>query len=155
MPRKVKTAARKAGSKVARTTRKLTTKRNPRKQIAKAKNAPVAKKKKATVAKAVAKATMSAEPQAAKPKPNPPAARPVQRTSDVPIDLIAEWYTPKQTSLKGSFRSDGSDQQNDQEISLGDSDRFQDEDHFTNKSGDARIGTHGRASVPAEARRRP
>lgn len=151
MPGKVKTAARKAESKVARTTRKLTTKRNPRKRAAKAKKAPAARTKKATVAKA----KKSAEPQAAKPKRNPPAARPVQRTSDVPIDLIAEWYTPKQTSLKGSFRSDGSDQQNDQEISLGDSNRFQDEDHFTNKSGDARIGTHGRAGVPAEARRRP
>ena len=159
MPRKVKTAARKAGSKVARTTRKLTTKPSPRKRVVKAKKATVAKAKKAPVAKAkkapVARTKKKAtEPIAAKPKPNPPAARPVQRTSDVPIDQLMDAYVPKQTGMKTSFRSDGADQENDQEISPGAADRFRDEDHFTNKSGDDRIGTHGRSSVPAEARRR-
>jgi hypothetical protein len=36
---------------------------------------------------------------------------------------------------------------------LGADDRWQDEDHFTNKSGDARIGTHGRGDEPGEKRR--
>jgi hypothetical protein len=140
MPRKVKTAARKAGSKVARTARKLTTKPNPRKRVAKAKKAPVARAKK-----------KAPEPQAAKPKRNPTAARPLQRTSDVPLDLLSDAYVPKQTNMKTSFRSDGADQQSDQEISPGEVDRFRDEDHFTNKSGDNRIGTHGRTGVPDQA----
>lgn len=60
-------------------------------------------------------------------------------------------YTPTQTSLKASFRSDGSDQQRDQEPAGGFSDeRWNDEDHFTNKSGDPRIGTHGRNDEPGE-----
>ncbi len=135
MPRREKSAVRKAGGAIARTARKLTTKLKPRKRIAaKAAEAPKVKAK------------------AAKPPSNPPAARAVRRTSDVPLDLLAGSYVPKQTSLKGSFRSDGADQQNDQEIVLGADDRFQDEDHFTNKSGDARIGTHKRTFEPGETR---
>lgn len=132
MPRRVKSAARKAGSAIAKTTQKLATKLNPRKRAAKSKTTP--------------------EPAAAKPKRNPPAARAIQRTSDVPLDLLTDAYVPKQISMKSSFRSDGVDQQNDQEISLGTVDRFRDEDHFTNKSGDVRIGTHGRTGIPNEAR---
>ncbi|MGH9421012.1 MAG: hypothetical protein ACRD3J_13635 [Thermoanaerobaculia bacterium] len=141
MPRKAKPAVRRASSATTKTTRKRTTKPSARKRITK----PSPRKR-------VAKAKETPEPQAAKPKSNPPAARPVQRTSDVPIDLIAEWYTPKQTSLRASFRSDGADLQSDQEIPIGDGDGFQDEDHFTNKSGDARIGTHGRVYQQSEAR---
>lgn len=145
MPRKAKTAVRRASSATTKTTRKRTTatKPAPRKRIAKAKSP----RKRVTATKA----KKTPEPQLAKPE-SAPAARPIQRTSDVPIDLIAEWYTPKQTSLRASFRSDGADLQNDQEIPLGDGDGFEDEDHFTNKSGDTRIGTHGRVQQQAEAR---
>jgi len=131
MPRREKSAVRKAGGVIARTARKLTTKLKPRKRIA---------------------AKAAEAPKVRKPQSNPPAARAIQRTSDVPLDLLAGSYVPKQTSLKGSFRSDGADQQNDQEIVLGADDRFQDEDHFTNKSGDARIGTHKRNHQQRETR---
>lgn len=141
MPRREKSVVRKAGGAIARTARKVTAKLKPRERVAaKAAEAPKVKAK-------------AAKPQKLqKPQSNPPVARAVQRTSDVPIDLLAGSYVPKQTSLHGSFRSDGADQQNDQEIVLGADDRFQDEDHFTNKSGDARIGTHKRNSVPGETR---
>ena len=132
MPRKGKSAVRKAGGAIARTARKLTAKLNPRNRSAK--KAEAAKKKK-----------IAAKPQSA-------TARPKQPHTDVPLDLIASTYSPKQTSLKTSFRSDGADRQRDQEMPIGAADRWQDEDHFTNKSGDARIGTRGRSY---EAREQP
>ena len=56
-------------------------------------------------------------------------------------------YTPAQTSLKGPFRTDGAEQQSDQELTEGtEYERWNEEDRFTNKSGDPRIGTHGRSS---------
>jgi len=59
-----------------------------------------------------------------------------------------------QTSLKAPFRADGRDHQRDQELSPGDlSDRWNDEDRFTNRSGDPRIGTHGRAREPGERKK--
>lgn len=131
MPRNGKSAVRKAGGAIARTARKLTAKLNPRKRSA-AKTAEAAKKK------------IAAKPQTA-------TARAKQPRTDVALDLIANTYSPKQTSLKTSFRSDGSDQHLDQEMPIGAADRWQDEDHFTNKSGDARIGTHGRSYEPGEA----
>jgi hypothetical protein len=131
MPRKGKSVVSKAGGAIARTARKLTAKLNPRKRAAK--TAEAAKKK--VVA-----------------KPKTAAARTKQPRTDVPLDLIASTYSPKQTSLKTSFRSDGADRQHDQEMPVGASDRWQDEDHFTNKSGDARIGTHGRNYEPGEQR---
>jgi len=131
MPRNGKSAVRKAGGAIARTARKLTAKLNPRKRSA-AKTAEAAKKK------------IAAKPQTA-------TARAKQPRTDVALDLIASTYSPKQTSLKASFRSDGSDQHLDQEMPIGAADRWQDEDHFTNKSGDARIGTHGRSYEPGEA----
>ena len=132
MPRKGKSVVRKAGGAIARTARKLTAKLNPRKRSA-AKTAEAAKKK------------IAAKPQTA-------TARAKQPRTDVALDLIASTYSPKQTSLKTSFRSDGSDQHLDQEMPIGAADRWQDEDHFTNKSGDARIGTHGRSYEPGEQR---
>ena len=67
---------------------------------------------------------------------------------------LEDAYTPTQTSLKAPFRADGRDQQSDQELTPGDlSDRWNAEDRFTNKSGDPRIGTHGRAYEPGETRR--
>jgi hypothetical protein len=138
MPRQQgKTAVKRAGSAIAKTARKLTTKLNPLKRAAK----PAAKTAKAT------KATKTT-----KPKAPAAAARPMRRESDVPIDLLAQSYAPSQTSIKTSFRSDGADHQNDQEMPFGTNERFENEDHFTNKSGDARIGTHGRSYESGEKR---
>lgn len=81
------------------------------------------------------------------------AARVAKRQTDIPMDTLAETYTPTQTSLKGPFRTSGADRQNDQEFARGVADtRWSDEDLFTNKSGDPRIGTHGRSYEPGEAR---
>lgn len=78
-------------------------------------------------------------------------ARPVRREADIPLDLIAQTYTPKQTSLKASFRASGKERQRDQEFAYGvGDDRWKDEDRFTNHSGDPRIGTHGRTYEPGE-----
>lgn len=58
-------------------------------------------------------------------------------------EVLDRTYTPRQTSLKAPFRTNGDDRQRDQEMAGGFSDeRWNDEDHFTNKSGDPRIGTH-------------
>lgn len=82
-------------------------------------------------------------------------ARPRRPQTDVPFDLINSVYSPTQTSLKGPFRADGSDRQADQELADGYADeRWNDEDRFTNKSGDPRIGTHGRSYEPGEQRKR-
>jgi len=124
---------RRAGGAIARTARKLTTKLNPRKRSAE-------------------KASETVTPRMAKPRTKPAAARPKQVRSDVPLD-ITDAYTPRQTSLKTSFRSDGADRQRDQEMPLGIGDEWKDEDHFTNKSGDARIGTHGRGHEAGERQR--
>ena len=70
--------------------------------------------------------------------------------SDVPIDALSKAYTPKQTSLKSPFRATGAAAQRDQE-SVTD-ERWNDEDRLTNKSGDPRIGTHGRTYEPGEKR---
>src|SRR5205085_11301845 len=85
MPRKGKSAVRRAGGAVARTARKLTEKLNPRNRSAK---------------KAEAAKSRVTKPQGA-------TARRKQPRTDVPLDLIASTYSPKQTSLKTSFRSDG------------------------------------------------
>ena len=78
-------------------------------------------------------------------------ARPTRRESDIPVDVLNRTYTPKQTSLKASFRSTGEDHQRDQELAGGFADeRWKDEDRFTNKSGDPRIGTHRRKYEPNE-----
>ncbi len=79
-------------------------------------------------------------------------ARVTRRQADIPLDVIGQTYTPPATSSKAGFRSDGSDHQRDQEFATGVSDdRWRDEDQFTNKSGDPRIGTHRRTYEPAEA----
>jgi hypothetical protein len=82
-------------------------------------------------------------------------ARGVKPESDIPIDQLANDYSPSQTALKSPFRADGRDQQRDQEFASGSVDeRWNDEDRFTNKSGDPRIGTHGRSYEPGERRGR-
>lgn len=76
-----------------------------------------------------------------------------RREADIPMDVIANTYTPRFTGGKAGFRSDGSDHQNDQEFAYGVADeRWNDEDRLTNKSGDPRIGTHRRTYEPAEPR---
>ncbi len=145
MPRKQgKSTVKRAGGAIARTARKLTTKLDPRKR-AKVAAAPVAKKAKAAKPKA-------AKPKAAPAKASPAPARAIRRESDVPMDVIAQAYAPSQTSIKTSFRSDGADHERDQEMPPGAGERFENEDHFTNKSGDSRIGTHGRTYEPGEQR---
>ena len=97
------------------------------------------------------------EPVTAEPRPSPKKrvlptpARAPKRRPDIPIEILQQMYTPNQTSLKASFRSTGEDRQRDQEFASGYADeRWNDEDHFTNKSGDPRIGTHGRSYEPDE-----
>lgn len=81
------------------------------------------------------------------------SSRAPRREADIPLDVLANTYTPSSTSSKAGFRSDGSDHQRDQEFATGVADdRWNDEDHLTNKSGDPRIGTHGRTYEPAENR---
>ncbi|MEA2491522.1 MAG: hypothetical protein QOH21_3314 [Acidobacteriota bacterium] len=81
------------------------------------------------------------------------ASRGVRRQSDIPMDILADTYTPSGTSSKAGFRSDGADHQQDQEFATGVADeRWNDEDRYTNKSGDPRIGTRGRTYEPGESR---
>jgi hypothetical protein len=96
-------------------------------------------------------------PVAQTPSPAPMAsaakARTTRRETDIPLDVISDHYNPPFTGGKAGFRSDGADHQNDQEFAYGVSnERWNDEDRLTNKSGDPRIGTHGRTYEPAETR---
>jgi hypothetical protein len=91
------------------------------------------------------------------PRPQPVSANtfaPQRRVeADIPLDVLDRTYIPERTSSKASFRSDGRDHQRDQEFAFGVADeRWNDEDHFTNKTGDPRIGTHRRAYEPGESR---
>jgi hypothetical protein len=80
-----------------------------------------------------------------------PHARPTRREPDIPMDQLNQTYSPTQTSLKGPFRADGADQHRSQEFASGAGlERWNDEDHYTNKSGDPRIGTHRRSYEPGE-----
>lgn len=78
--------------------------------------------------------------------------RRIRREADIPMDSLAQAYTPTQTSLKGPFRTSGADRSSDQEFARGysDDERWNDEDRYTNKSGDPRIGTHNRTYEPGE-----
>ena len=106
----------------------------------------------------VAAATAEAAPAPAQPREIRKAAttgtaRPVRREADIPLDVLDRSYTPPLTSSKSGFRSDGADHQHDQEFSRGVADAdWNDEDHFTNKSGDPRIGTRRRTYEPNESR---
>ncbi len=76
-----------------------------------------------------------------------------RRPTDIPLDILSQTYTPPRTSSKSSFRDDGSDHQLDQEFATGSADtRWNDEDRYTNKSGDPRIGTHRRTYEPVQSR---
>lgn len=93
---------------------------------------------------------------AATAQPQRSAATPgrvTRREADIPLDVIGRTYTPPFTGGKAGFRSDGADHQSDQEFAHGVSDeRWNDEDRYTNKSGDPRIGTHRRTYEPGENR---
>jgi hypothetical protein len=128
---KKRSTVRRASSAIARTAKKVTSKLRPR-------------RRRKTEEPVAARATLRATPKV---KTARAVARPAKREADVPLDAVAKTYTPKQTSLKSSFRTTGADRQRDQEV-LGE--RWNDEDHYTNKSGDPRIGTHGRAYEPGE-----
>ena len=95
----------------------------------------------------------AAAPRAAKPKKRPTvqASRPARREADIPFDVLNNTYTPKQTSLKSSFRATGEERSRDQEFASGYVEtRWNDEDRLTNRSGDPRIGTHHRKYEPGE-----
>jgi hypothetical protein len=100
--------------------------------------------------RAVKKAAEPAVKQPKKPRAEPKAARPTMRPPDIPLEVLERTYIPKQTSLKSSFRSTGEERQRDQRLAELADERFNDEDHFTNKSGDPRIGTHHRKYEPEE-----
>lgn len=94
----------------------------------------------------------AAQPQRA-PQDEPRAPRATRRQADIPLDVLDRAYTPPLTSSKASFRSDGADHHQDQEFSRGVADAdWNDEDHYTNKSGDPRIGTRGRTYEAGEPR---
>ena len=88
-----------------------------------------------------------------KPRNEAVSARAPRREADIPLDVVSRSYTPPMTSSKASFRTDGADHQRDQEFAFTSADeRWNDEDHFTNKSGDPRIGTRQRTYEPGENR---
>jgi len=74
-------------------------------------------------------------------------ARPKHLESDVPFGRLEHAYTPMQTGTRASFRATGADQELANGVA---DDRWNDEDRITNKSGDPRIGTHGRTYEPGE-----
>lgn len=78
-------------------------------------------------------------------------ARPKRAQTDIPIDTLANTYTPRQASAKAGFRDDGRIRQSTQEFGRNIPDEtFAEEDGFTNKTGDPRIGTHRRTYEPGE-----
>lgn len=100
-----------------------------------------------------AEPAMSAAPRARRDRTEGAKARPAHRESDIPLDVLDHSYSPPLTSSKASFRSDGADHQRDQEFAFTAADgRWNDEDHYTNKSGDPRIGTKRRTYEPGESR---
>lgn len=95
----------------------------------------------------------AAAPKQKRPKSEGVKARAAKREADIPLDVVDRSYTPPMTSSKASFRTDGADHQRDQEFAFTSADeRWNDEDHYTNKSNDPRIGTHQRTYEPGESR---
>jgi len=86
-----------------------------------------------------------------RPRGDVKAVRPTVLKPDIPLEVLDRTYTPKQTSIKGPFRTSGDDHARDQELAGGYiEERWSDEDRFTNKTGDPRIGTHHRKYEPGE-----
>lgn len=106
------------------------------------------------VAEAATPAANSTAARQTRPRQEGPKARPAKREADIPLDVLDRSYSPNLTSSKASFRSDGADHQRDQEFAFtSDRERWNDEDHYTNKSGDPRIGTRRRTYEPGEENR--
>ena len=100
-----------------------------------------------------AEPAMSAAPNPKKSPTEGATARTIRRETDIPLDVVDRSYTPPMTSSKAGFRIDGADHQRDQEFAFTSADdRWNDEDHYTNKSGDPRIGTRQRTYEPGEDR---
>ena len=142
--KKISTVGR-AKTAIARTAKKLTSKLRP------------GSRKRTEKQPIVAGASLRATPKVktARAVVNPPRAqsRPAKRETDIPLDRVAKTYTPAQTSLKTPFRATGVEQQRSQEFVADRADeRWGDEDHYTNKSGNPRIGTRGRTYEPGEKR---
>lgn len=131
-------STKKAVSKVARAVKRTATKVTARLRPSKA-------------AKAAAKTPAKAAKRTKQPAPQTTTARRKRTQPDVAPEVLENTYTPTQTSLKAPFRASGASRGRDQELAGGFSDeRFKDEDRLTNKSGDPRIGTHGRTYEPGE-----
>jgi hypothetical protein len=95
----------------------------------------------------------AAAPKRKRPRSDGVTARATKREADIPLDVVDRSYTPPMTSSKASFRTDGADHQRDQEFAFTSTEeRWNDEDHYTNKSGDPRIGTRQRTYEPGESR---
>ena len=96
---------------------------------------------------------VASEPERTPKETRAATSRPVRRESDIPLDVLEQTYTPGATNGKESFRSTGLERSRNQQFADGVADeRWNDEDHYTNKSGDPRIGTHGRSYEPGESR---
>ena len=143
--------AKRVGGAIASATRSLTSKLHLSKSDSKTKAAaPKAEASKKAVPKQAAQPLKKTPPKTGAARTGA-SSRPTKRTADVALDELANNYTPGHTSLKTSFRERGVARTRDQEMAGGFSDdRWNDEDHFTNKSGDPRIGTHGRTYEPDE-----
>lgn len=142
------------GKKTAATRKRTRSKRAPLKKAAstvkKAVSGAKQKLLKKVARKKAAAPTKTAAPRTAPKK----VSRPPKREADIPMEKIEKIYTPH-TSVKAGFRADGRDRQKDQEFAGGAADdKWKDEDRFTNKSGDPRIGTHGRTYEPGEKKRK-
>jgi hypothetical protein len=141
--RAVESAIGKAASKVKRAAKKI--------QRA-AKRAVASAKEKARVSsRRPAKATTPAPAPKRPPQPASPPQRVPLGGAVLPLRSEDE-HTPQQRSTHAPFRSGGpSGRDVDQELpaELKSNDQFSDEDHFTNRSGDPRIGTHNRSHEPA------
>jgi len=98
-------------------------------------------------------AMSSAEPKRGNSRNAGLTARTTRREADIGLDVADRSCTLPMTSSKASFRTDGADHQRDQEFAFTSSEEpWNDEDHYTNKSGDPRIGTKQRTYEPGESR---
>ncbi|MEO8218841.1 MAG: hypothetical protein ABI718_17335, partial [Acidobacteriota bacterium] len=89
----------------------------------------------------------SAKPASSPAGPKTGKTTRVQRASDIdPADLADA--TPSQQSAKGSMDERGSWSAREEDVVAESGAKFADEDHFTNHTGDPRIGTHGRKYEP-------
>src|SRR5207245_840801 len=119
MARREKTRGKK--SRAAKTKKKGAVKRTARKISTR--SHPAARAKKA------APVAATAAPKAPKP-PTSGSRRTAgapRRQADVPMEILSRTYTPKQTSLKASFRASGEERERDQDLVA--VERWSDEDH--------------------------